>query len=64
MDSSYTERFSGLAVAIGVKILLLDCLISAGFQLGVGWMSQATSVGDACPGHECVRRMGGAGYFS
>ncbi|HEY1754304.1 MAG TPA: P-type conjugative transfer protein TrbL [Bryobacteraceae bacterium] len=60
----YTERFIGLAVAIGVKILLLYCLISAGFQLGVGWMSEATSVGNApYPAMTAFDVMGGAVIF-
>ena len=60
----YTERFIGLAVAIGVKILLLYCLISAGFQLGVGWMSEATSVGTApYPAMSAFDVMGGAVIF-
>lgn len=60
----YTERFIGLAVAIGVKILLLYCLISAGFQLGVGWMTEATSVGNATyPAMTAFDVMGGAVIF-
>jgi type IV secretion system protein TrbL len=60
----YTERFIGLAVAIGVKILLLYCLISAGFQLGVGWMNEATSVGNApYPAMTAFDVMGGAVIF-
>ena len=31
----YVERFIGLAVAIGIKILLLYCLIAAGMSLGL-----------------------------
>ena len=34
----YVERYIGLAVSIGVKIVLLYCLISAGQSLGVGWL--------------------------
>lgn len=41
----YTERYIGLAVSIGVKILLLYCLISAGMGLGVGWATEAEGVG-------------------
>jgi type IV secretion system protein TrbL len=60
----YTERFIGLAVAIGVKILLLYCLISAGFNLGVGWMTEATSVGTApYPAMTAFDVMGGAVIF-
>ncbi len=60
----YTERFIGLAVAIGVKILLLYCLISAGFRLGVGWMTESTSVGNATyPAMTAFDVMGGAVIF-
>jgi type IV secretion system protein TrbL len=41
----YTERYIGLAVSIGMKILLLYCLISAGMGLGVGWATEAQGVG-------------------
>jgi type IV secretion system protein TrbL len=40
----YVERFIGLAVAIGIKILLLYCLISAGMNLGLGWIDEAQGV--------------------
>lgn len=43
----YTERYIGLAVSIGIKIILLYCLISAGLNLGVGWMNEALTVGNA-----------------
>ncbi len=43
----YVERFIGLAVAIGVKILLLYCLISAGMNLGLNWITEAQSVSAA-----------------
>ena len=43
----YVERFIGLAVAIGVKILLLYCLISAGMNLGLNWIAEAQSVSAA-----------------
>ena len=41
----YTERYIGLAVSIGIKVLLLYCLISAGMGLGVGWATEAEGVG-------------------
>lgn len=41
----YVERYIALAVAIGVKIILLYCLISAGLGLGVGWLTEAEGVG-------------------
>src|SRR5580692_11503270 len=40
----YTERYIGLAVSIGIKILLLYCLISAGFGLSLGWIDEAQSI--------------------
>ena len=43
----YVERFIGLAVAIGVKILLLYCLISGGMNLGLGWIDEAQSISGA-----------------
>ena len=41
----YVERYIGLAVSIGIKIVLIYCLISAGFNLGVGWAAEAATVG-------------------
>lgn len=41
----YTERYIGLAVSIGIKIVLLYCLISAGFNLSIGWVDEAQSIG-------------------
>ncbi len=43
----YTERYIGLAVSIGIKIVLLYCLISAGINLGLGWIDLAQTVGNA-----------------
>lgn len=43
----YTERYVGLAVSIGIKIVLLYCLISAGMNLGLGWIEEAQTVGNA-----------------
>ena len=40
----YVERFIGLAVSIGIKILLLYCLIAAGMNLGLNWIEEAQSV--------------------
>jgi type IV secretion system protein TrbL len=40
----YVERFIGLAVSIGIKILLLYCLIAAGMSLGLTWIDEAQSV--------------------
>lgn len=40
----YVERYIGLAVAIGIKIVLLYCLISAGLGLGNGWLAEVQGV--------------------
>ncbi|MGA2214771.1 MAG: P-type conjugative transfer protein TrbL [Bryobacteraceae bacterium] len=40
----YTERYIGLAVSIGIKIVLLYCLIAAGFDLSVGWLNEAQGI--------------------
>jgi type IV secretion system protein TrbL len=40
----YVERFIGLAVSIGIKILLLYCLIAAGMNPGLNWIDEAQSV--------------------
>ena len=41
----YVERYIGLAVSIGIKIVLIYCLVSAGVGLGVGWLTEAQGVG-------------------
>jgi type IV secretion system protein TrbL len=41
----YVERYLGLAISIGVKIVLLYCLISAGLGLGNGWLAEAQGIG-------------------
>jgi type IV secretion system protein TrbL len=43
----YLERYIGLAVSIGIKIILLYCLISAGLGLGNGWLAEAQGIGTA-----------------
>ncbi len=40
----YTERYIGLAVSIGIKVVLLYCLISAGFDLSQGWLDEAQAI--------------------
>lgn len=40
----YVERYIGLAVSIGIKILLLYCLIAAGMNLGNGWIAEAQNI--------------------
>lgn len=43
----YTERYIGLAVSIGIKLVLLYCIIAAGSSLGSGWEAQAATIGTA-----------------
>jgi type IV secretion system protein TrbL len=43
--ATYVERYLGLAISIGIKMMLLYMLISAGMNLGVGWMSEAQGIG-------------------
>ncbi|HTU44787.1 MAG TPA: P-type conjugative transfer protein TrbL [Bryobacteraceae bacterium] len=60
----YVERYLGLAVSIGIKIVLVYCLISAGFNLGVGWATEAGTVGtSAHPALTAFDAMGGAVIF-
>ena len=60
----YTERYIGLAVSIGIKILLLYCLISAGFNLSQGWLDEAQGIGSAGrPVMVAFDVMGGALIF-
>lgn len=60
----YVERYIGLAVSIGIKIVLVYCLISAGFNLGVGWATEAATVGSSAhPALTAFDAMGGAVIF-
>ena len=60
----YVERYIGLAVAIGIKIVLLYCLISAGLGLGNGWLAEAQGVGtSAHPSMTAFDVMGAALIF-
>ncbi len=60
----YTERYIGLAVSIGIKILLLYCLISAGFNLSNSWLDEAQAIGSAArPVMVAFDVMGGALIF-
>lgn len=48
--SSYVERYIALAVAVGVKILVLYMLIATGMQVSAGWAGVAAAVaGEADP---------------
>jgi type IV secretion system protein TrbL len=60
----YTERYIGLGVSIGIKIVLLYCLISGGFNLSVGWLTEAQAIGSAArPVMVGFDVMGGALIF-
>src|SRR6202051_660419 len=60
----YTERYIGPAVSIGIKILLLYCLISAGFGLSLGWIDEAQSIAaSARPVMTAFDVMGGSLIF-
>jgi len=60
----YTERYIGLAVSIGIKIILLYCLISAGFGLTLGWLAEAQAIAtSARPAMTAFDVMGGSLIF-
>ena len=60
----YTERYIGLAVSIGIKVLLLYCLIAAGFDLSLGWLNEAQGIAtSARPVMTAFDVMGGALIF-
>jgi type IV secretion system protein TrbL len=60
----YTERYIGLAVSIGIKILLLYCLISAGLGLSLGWLDEAQGIAtSARPAITAFDVMGGSLIF-
>jgi len=60
----YTERYIGLAVSIGIKIVLLYCLISAGFGLSLGWLDEAQAIAtSARPAMTAFDVMGGSLIF-
>ena len=57
----YTERYIGLAVSIGIKLLVLYCIIAAGQSLGAGWNAEAAGIGDsATPAKLALDVIGGA----
>lgn len=60
----YTERYIGLAVSIGIKIVLLYCLIAAGFDLSIGWLNEAQGISTSVrPAMTAFDVMGGALIF-
>jgi type IV secretion system protein TrbL len=60
----YTERFIGLAVSTGLKIMLLYLLIGTGMNISVTWMNDAQQVGTSThPAMGAFEIMGAALIF-
>ena len=60
----YVERYIGMAVSTGIKILLVYCLIAAGIGLSNGWLAEAQSIASADrPAMIAFDVMGGALIF-
>jgi type IV secretion system protein TrbL len=60
----YVERYIGLGVATGVKIMLLYLLIGAGMDLSLTWMDSAQAIGTAAkPAMSAFEIMGAALIF-
>lgn len=57
----YTERYIGLGVSIGIKLLVLYCVIAAGQALGTGWNTEASGIGtSATPAKTALDVIGGS----
>ncbi len=57
----YTERYIGLGVSIGVKLLVLYCVIAAGQTLGAGWNAEASGIGTSTtPAKTALDVIGGS----
>ncbi len=57
----YAERYIGLAVSIGIKLLVLYCMIAAGQSLGAGWNAEASGIGtSASPAKTALDVIGGS----
>lgn len=57
----YTERYIGLGVSIGIKLLVLYCVIAAGQALGTGWNTEASGIGvSTTPAKTALDVIGGA----
>jgi type IV secretion system protein TrbL len=60
----YVERYIGLGVAVGVKIMLLYLLIGSGMDLSLTWMDAAQTIGTAPkPAMSAFEIMGAALIF-
>jgi type IV secretion system protein TrbL len=63
-SAPYVERYIGLAISIGVKIMLLYLLIGTGMNLSVSWMSDAENIANAAkPATEAFSIMGASLIF-
>jgi type IV secretion system protein TrbL len=63
-SAPYVERYIGLAISIGVKIMLLYLLIGTGMNLSVGWLSDAENIANvAKPATAAFSIMGGSLIF-
>lgn len=60
----YVERYIALAVAVGVKLMVLYMLVGAGMTLSTGWAARGSSAAAAAsPVMEALDIMGGAIIF-
>ncbi|MGI9071794.1 MAG: P-type conjugative transfer protein TrbL [Bryobacteraceae bacterium] len=60
----YVERYIGLGVSNGVKIMLLYLLIGTGMNLSVGWMTEAGNIAsNASPAMSALEIMGASIIF-
>lgn len=60
----YVERYIALAVAVGVKIMVLYLLIGAGMTISAGWAARAGTIGSlANPLMDALDIVGGAIIF-
>jgi type IV secretion system protein TrbL len=60
----YVERYIGLGVSTGVKIMLLYLLIGAGMSLSVDWMTDAQNIAsNASPAMSALEIMGASIIF-
>ncbi len=60
----YVERYIGLGVSTGVKIMLLYLLIGSGMNLSVDWMTSAQNIGStSSPAMSALEIMGASIIF-
>jgi type IV secretion system protein TrbL len=64
-SSPYVERYIGLAIAIGVKIMLLYLLIGSGLSLSTQWLTDAEHIStSANPATDAFSIMGASLIFT